>query len=219
MNPADAKREIDQVLFGERPLNDLKPFFPDSEAIFNYYAQRMAESFPTDKTVTQCECCQRHSAELRAVFEWRGVYVNAGKAIAGTIGTILAILFTHHVFHFLMPSKHIDFFTTHGFCSNCFTQIKERRIVANLAKQIFLGVIFLAAVILASVVVFIVLFLVPHPTMQMIAYAVMGLCFGLLCLMAGLVGEDRAVRWGLPKSLQRISKPPFELVGIKTFRT
>jgi hypothetical protein len=212
------QKNIDRVFFGEGSLQDLRPFFPDSEAIFNYYAQRMAESFPSDKTVVQCECCQRHPAELRAEFEWRGVYVSARTGIVSAIGTTLTVIFMHHVFQFLMPSKHIDFSTTHGFCSTCFAQIKRRRVAANLVKQLCLGVIVLAAMILASVVVFAVLFIAAQPTKQMIVFAVIGLCLGLFCLMAGLMGQDRIVRWCLPKSLRWISKSPFELVGLTVQR-
>lgn len=178
-----------------------------------HHAECMAKLFPPNKVLNECECCQRHSAEMRATFEWRGVYLTAGTAITSIIGTVMTIALMHHVFHFLLPSKHIDFSTTHSFCNGCFTQIKKRKLAGKLVKQLCLTLIVLAAMILASAVVFAVLFLFPQPTKEMTAYATIGLFCGLICLVAGLVAEDRIVRWCLPGTMRPISKPPFELIG------
>ena len=180
-----------------------------------YHAQRMAELFPSDKTVNECECCHRHSTELRTVFEWRGYYSTTGTTIASMIGTAMAIALLHHVFHSLMPSKRIDFSTTHSLCDDCFAQLKKHDLVAKLVKQLCLTLIVLAAVILASVVVFAVLFVFPQPTKETITYAAIGLCGGLVCLATGLAAQDRIVRWCVPTNLRFISKPPFELIKFK----
>ena len=176
------------------------------------HAQRMTELFPPNKTVNECECCQRNLAKSRAVFEWRGIYHTAGTNITSTIGVAVAIVLMHHVFHFLLPSKQVNFSTTHRFCDDCFAQIKRRKLASKFVKQFCLTLIVLAAIIFASVVVFAVLFVFPQPTKEMIAYVAIGLCCGLVCLVAGLVAEDRIVRWCLPETIRFISKPPFELI-------
>lgn len=209
------QEKIDQILLGDGSLRELRAFFPNSTAIYKHHARRMAELFPAGRTVRECECCHRHSAELWAVFDWHGVYFTAGTAVASAIGTALTITLMHHVFHFLMPSKQIEFSTSHGFCKTCFAQIERRKNIANVVKQLCLGLIVLAAMILASVVVFAALFLFPKPTGQTAAAAAIGVCAGLLCLVAGLFAVDCVVRWCLPKSLRRIAKPPFELVEFK----
>jgi hypothetical protein len=216
MTPTEINQEkVNKILLGEGSLQELKPFFPNREAILNYHAQRLAELFPPNKNTNECECCHRHSAELQAVFEWRGIYHTTETAIVSTVGMALAIAITHHLFHFLMPSKHIDFSTTHGFCGDCFEQIRRRRMFAPLVKQLGLALIVISAVIFTSVIVFVILFLVKQPTKRGFAYAAIGFCSGFLCLAGGLLGTDRIVRWCLPKSLKFISKPPFQLVGFQ----
>lgn len=216
MTPEESNlKKVDQILLGDGSLQELKPFFPNREAILNYHAQRMAELFPPDRKTNECECCHRRSTELQAAFEWRGVYHSAETAVVTTIGIAVAIAITHHFFHFLMPSKHIDFSTTHSLCGDCFKQIRRRRMFATLVKQFCLALIVIAAMIFASVIVFAVLFLIPQPTKSAIVYAAVGFCGGFLCLAGGLLGTDRIVRWCLPKSVKFISKPPFQLVGFQ----
>ena len=209
------QNKVNQILLGVGSLQELRPFFPNREAILNYYAQRMTELFPSDKKTGACEYCQRHSAELQTVFEWRGIYHTADTAIVSSVGIALAIGVTHHFFHLLMPSKQIVFSTTHGFCFNCFEQIKRRRFVAFLVKQLCLGLIGISVVIFVSVIVFTILFLFPSPTERAICYAALGFSGGLLCLAGGLLGVDRIVRWCIPQSVKFISKPPFQLVGFQ----
>lgn len=180
-----------------------------------HHAQRMAKLFPPDKTVNECECCHRYSTDLRTVFEWRGYYSTTGTAIASMIGTTMAIAFLHHLFHSLLPSKHVDFSTTHSLCDDCFAQLKKQSLVTKLVKQLCLALIVLGAMMLASVVVFAVLFVFPQPTKVTIAYSAFGLCGGLVCLAAGLAAQDRIVRWCVPTNLRFISKPPFGLIGFK----
>ena len=208
------QKKVNQILLGAGPLEELEPFFPNREAILNYHAQRMAELFPPDKEMDACECCHRHSAELRAEFEWRGVYNTAETAVVSTIGIAVAIAITHHLFHFLMPSKHNDFSTTHSLCGNCFKQIRHRRVFATAIKQFCLALIVMAAVIFTAVIVFTVLFLIPQPTKSAIVYTATGFCGGSLCLAGGLLGTDRIVLWCLPKPMKFIFKPPFQLVGL-----
>jgi predicted Abi (CAAX) family protease len=136
-----------------------------------------------------------------------------GTAVISTFGIAVAMAISHHLFHFLMSSKQVSFSTTHGLCGNCFEQIKRRRMFASLVKQLCLASIVISAVIFTSVIVFTLLFLLPQPTEGSIIYAALGFCGGLLFLAGGLLGADRIVRWGLPKSLKPISKPPFQLVG------
>ena len=179
------------------------------------HARRMVQLFPTNKNSIECECCQRHSAELQVVFEWRGEYITTKAAVFSMIGIFLSIALVRHLFHSLFPSQHIDFGTTHGFCDSCFAQIKKRRLATRMVKQLCLALIVLAAVILASIIVFAVLFVFPQPTKATITYAAIGLCGGLACLVAGLEAQDCIVRWCLPKNMRFISKPPFELINFR----
>ena len=213
MTPAEINQERrDQILLGAGSLQELKPFFPNREAILNYHAQRMAELFPPDTKTDECVCCHLHSVELRVVFGWRGIYHTTETAIASTVGTAVAIAITHHLFHFLMPSRQVNFSTTHGLCGDCFKQIRRRRMFTPLIKQLCLALIVIAAVIFASVIVFAILFLVPQPTESALVCTVVGIFSGFLCLFGGLLGADRIVRWCVPRSLRFIAKPPFELV-------
>ena len=214
MLPKESNQEkINQILLGEGSLRELKPFFPNQESVLNYYAQRMAELFPPNKNTNECESCHQHSVKLQSVFEWRGIYHTAETAITSTVGIAVAMTVSHHLFHFLMPSKHINFSTTHGLCGNCFEQMKRRKLFASFVKQLCLVLIAIAAMIFASVIVFTIVFLVPKPTENAIVYAAIGFSGGFLFLAVGLLGADRIVRWCLPKSLKFISKPPFRLVG------
>lgn len=220
MIPVEFDQEkVNQILLGEGSLRKLKPFFPNQEAILNYHAQRMAELFPPNKNTNECECCHRHSVEFQSVFEWRGIYHTTGTAIISTLGIAVAMAISHHLFHFLMPSKQVSFSTAHGLCGNCFEQIKRRRIFVSLVKQLCLVFIITSALIFTSVIVFTLLFLLPQPTTSSIIYAVLGFCGGLLFLAGGLLGGDWIVRWCLPKSVRFISKPPFQLVGFHKLRT
>jgi hypothetical protein len=176
-----------------------------------HHAKQMAELFPPDKMVNECECCRRHSVELRAVFEWRGTFHTAETALTSTIGMVMTMALFLHVFHFLMPSKQVDFSTMHGFCEDCFAQIKKRNRVAGFVKQLCLALIVLAAMIVATVIVFVVVFAFSEPTKANVTYAAIGLAGSLVCLAAGLTAQDRIVRWCLPKTIRFISKPPFEL--------
>jgi hypothetical protein len=207
------QEKVNQILLGDGSLEDLKPFFPNQEAILNFHAQRMAELFPPNTKKDECESCHRHSAEFQTQFEWRGLYTTVKIAFAGMIGTAVATAFTHHLFHFLMPAKQIEFSTTHSFCGNCFKQIRRRRMFAFFVNQLCLALVVIAAVIFTAVIIFTIFFLFPQPTKSAIAYAAIGSCGGLLCLAGGLLGGDRIVRWCLPRSLEFISKPPFQLVG------
>lgn len=214
MIPEEINQEkVNQILLSEGSLQELKPFFPNQEAILNYHAQRMAEFFPPNKNVNECDCCHRHSVELQCVFEWRGIYHTTKTTIISTVGIAVAIAITHHLFHFLMPSKQIGFSTAHGLCGNCFEQIRRRRMVASLIKQLCLVLIVISALIFTAVIVFTILFLIPQPTTSAIIYATTGFFGGFLFLAGGLLGTDRIVRWCLPKSVRFISKPPFQLVG------
>lgn len=171
----------------------------------------MAGMFPVGRKTHECECCERHSAELKAVFEWRATYHTSETATTSLLGLILAITPLGHFFHFFMPSKQLNFSTTHGFCNNCFSQIRKRNSVSGFLKWACLMVIVLAIMILTATIVFSVLFVIKEPTKSMITWAVIGLVSGLVCLWAGLASSDKAVRWCLPEKLKPISKPPFEL--------
>jgi hypothetical protein len=206
--------KIDQILFGTGSLNELKPFFPNQEAVLNFYARRMAESFPPHKEATECACCQRHSSELQAAFVWRGAYHTKETTIVSVIG-LAAIAIVHHLFSFLMPEKHIIFSTTHSLCNNCFRQVLRRKMFAALLKQLCLVLVVLSTLIFAAVIVYTILFLLPQPTTNAIVYTISGICTGFLLLTAGLRGEDRIVRWILPESMKFIAKPPFQLVGLQ----
>ena len=172
----------------------------------------MAELLPPDTKTDECVCCHLRSVELRVVFGWRGIYHTTETAIASTVGTAVAVAITHHLFHFLMPSRQVNFSTTHGLCGDCFKQIRRRRMFTPLIKQLCLALIVIAAVIFASVIVFAILFLVPQPTESALVCTVVGLFSGFLCLFGGLSGADRIVRWCVPRSLRFIAKSPFELV-------
>jgi hypothetical protein len=216
MIPKEFNQEkVNQILLREGSLRELKPFFPNQEAILNYHAQRMTELFPPNKNTSECEYCHRHSVELQGVFEWRGIYHTTDTAIISTVGIAVAIAISHHLFHFLMPSKQVSFSTTHGLCGNCFEQMKRRRMFASIIKQLCLTFIVISAVIFTSVIVFTVYFLLPQPTESSIIYAALGYCGGFLFLAGGLLGTDQIARWCLPKSLKLICKPPFQLVGFR----
>lgn len=207
--------KINQMLLGESSLQELKPYFPNQEAILKYHAQQMVEHFPQDKSMDECECCHRHSAELQAVLEWRGIYHTTGTAAINLVGIALAMAITHHLFRFLMPEKQICFSTTHGFCCRCFNQMCRRRMLSFLLKQLSLVWIVISALIFAAVIVFTIIVIIPQPTKAMIIYAAIGIIAGTLCLLLGLLATDRIVRWCLPKPLRFISKSPFNLIEIK----
>ena len=214
MIPEEINQEkITRILLGQGSLQELKPFFPNQEAILNYHAQRMAELFPPNKNTNECEWCHRHSVELQGVFAWRGIYHTTETAIISSVGIAMAMAISHHFFHFLLPSKHIAFSTTHGLCGNCYEQMRHRKMFASLVKQLCLALIVTSAVVFSSVIVFALLFLLPQPTKGSVVFTAVGFCGGFIFLAGGLLGADRIVRWCLPKAVKFISKPPFELVG------
>jgi hypothetical protein len=211
MTPAENNQEkINQTILGEGSLKELKPFFPNREAILKYHAQRMVELFPPDRKIAECECCNRRSAELRVAFLWRGIFHTAGTVI-GTIIGIAAVLGGHGI----LPSRRIDFTTTHGLCDGCFKQMRFQKMLGELGEKLCFIFIVLSAIVFAMVLVMTPVLLLSRPTSREIAVMVVGLGGGLICLIGGLLAANKVVRWYIPKSLKFISKQPFQLLGFK----
>lgn len=204
------EEKVDQILLREGSLKELRQFFPNREAILKYHAQRMAEFFPPDRKVADCECCNRRSAELRIAFLWRGIFHTAGTVV-GTIIGIAAALGGHGI----LPYRRIDFTTTHGLCGDCFKQISRQKMSGELAEKLCFILVFLSAVVFVPVLMMTPVLLSSRPTSREITVMVVGLGGGLICLIGGLLGADKAVRWYIPKSLKFISKQPFRVLGFK----
>jgi len=145
MTPLENNRErINEILLGKGSLKELKPFFPNREAILAYHAQRMAEIFPVDKKLAECECCGRRSAEFRLEFRWRGIYHTTGTVIGTIIGLLVAMGGQG-----MLPHRQIDFTTTHGLCSGCFNRMRQQKMLGQLAEKVCFIFILLAAIVLA----------------------------------------------------------------------
>ena len=207
---ATSEEKIKQILFSEVSLQELKPFFPNREAILACHAKSMAEFFTADRRLAECECCNRRSAEFRVVFHWRGIYHTA-KTVIGTIIGIIAIMIGHGI----LPYRQINFSTTHGFCNDCFKQIRRQQMLGELTEKLCFILIILSAIVLVPVLVITPVLLFSRPTSSDIRMIVVGLGVGLICLAGGLLVADKAVRWCIPKSLKFISKRPIQLIALK----
>ena len=211
MTPTEMRQEkVDQILLREGSLQELKPFFPSREAILKCHAQRMAEIFPPDKKTNECECCQRCSAEFRVTFIWRGIYHTAETVFVMLIGIVTA-LGGHGIF----PHHQVDFVTSHGLCGDCFKQIRRRRVLGKLVEKFCLVLIVISAIVFVPMLCFAPVLPFLKPTMHEVITMAVCLGGGLICLVAGLLGADRVVRWCIPKSLKFISKRPFQLIGLQ----
>ena len=201
------------MMIGQDPLRELSPFFRNQEELLKSFATRMTELFPSNKDLLLCEDCNRNPANLKAVFSWRGIFHNRQTSAVSTVGILVAAL-GNHLFHFLMPTKQINYTTTHTVCQSCFAQTSVRLFKARLLRLIGLSVVIIAAMILAAVIVFGLLFVLPNPSLTNWFFAVAGMIIGIACLIAGLAGLDRIARWPIPKPIKFLSKPPLELIDI-----
>ena len=211
MEPTGTNQEnIDRILPREASLKGLKPFFRNREEILAYHARRMSEILSADRRVTDCECCNRCSAETRAAFLWCGIYHTAGTVV----GTIIGIA-TAMGGHGMLPHRRIDFATTHGFCNDCFRKLRRRRVLAALGEKFCFILTIISVIVFVPLLVFTPVFLYPKPTLRAVEIIVAGLGSGLVGLVGGLLGADKVVGWCVPNSLKFISKPPFRLIGIQ----
>ena len=211
MTPTETNQEkINQILLVEGSLDELKPFFPNRETILKYHAQRMAELFPPDRKIAECECCKRRSSELRIAFLWRGIFHTAGTVVGTLIGIVAAM-----GGHGILPHRRIDFTTTHGLCDGCFKQIRLQKMLGELAEKLCFIFIVLSAIVFAMVLVMTPVLLLSRPTSREITIMAVGLGGGLICLIVELLAANKVVRWYIPNSLQYISKQPFQLLGFK----
>jgi len=183
MTPAEAHQErINRILLTEGSLQDLKPFFPSRKAIFVHYAQCMAQMFPTDTILAECEGCHRRSSEFRVALLWRGIYHTAGTVVGTVIG-ILAVMGGHGI----LPHRRIDFTTTHGLCGDCFKQIRRRKMLGELAEKLCFVFILLGAIFFPIVLVMTPVLLFSGITAREFTVIVAGLGGGLICLAGGLL--------------------------------
>lgn len=211
MTPLETNQEkIDQVVLGDGSLKELKPFFPNREAILKYHAQRMIQLFPPNRRVAECESCHRRSAELQIALRWRGIFHTA-RTVVGTIIGMTFILGGHGI----LPHRQIEFTTTHGLCGGCYKQMRLQKMLGELAEKVCFIAIILSAIVFLMGLTFTPVLLLSRPTLREIAIMVIGLGGGSICLVGALVGANKAVRWYIPKSLKFISKQPFQLVGLK----
>jgi hypothetical protein len=211
VKPTGTNQEsVDRILLREGSLKELKPFFGNREEILAYHARRMSEIFSADRKVTDCESCNRRSAETGAAFLWRGIYHTAGTVV----GTIIGIA-TAMGGHGILPHRRIDFVTTHGFCSECFRKIRRQRVLAAIGEKFCFIVTIISVIVFVPVLVFTPVFLYPKPTLPAVEIIITGLGGGLIGLVGGLSGADKVVGWCVPKSLKFISKRPFRLIGVQ----
>ena len=205
------QQKIDELLLGDRPLQELKPFFSNPEEILKYHAHFMAEHFPSSGTKSECESCQRRSAEFNVAFLWRGRYSKTGTIAV----TLLFVLVTMMVGHAIDPQRDVSFTTTHGLCNDCLKQIRFRRMLGKTTEKFCLFVIVLSGFVLLLALVSFLDQVFSKLTAHGLLTLAACLFGGMVLLAVGMLGADRAVRWCVPKSLKFVSKRPFQLIRLQ----
>lgn len=212
MTALDGDRaRLDQLILGEGPLDDLKPFLPDRKSRIIYYSERVPQLIATNRATTQCECCKQRAVEENVLFHWRAIYHTAGTFIATLIGILMAM-----GGHGVLPHKRVDFETTHGLCRTCLKQISQRKLLAQLVEKLCFIVLILSLLVFVPMLIFapVILFSGPIGTREiLVSLAAIG--GGGALIFASLVFADKASRWHVPNPLRFISKRPFQLVSIQ----